>query len=267
MKKSDIGPATVGAQKKQGFALVTSWGIPVVDAEDYCIWRQQNFNDFEAIKYISCCIRDAEETDESNWNECSFPREVLPQQSLRAYLSEPLWFLRHPCGWCRAELYLKTTNLNNFEAIRYMSCCIRDSEETDGSEKLGLRGKFLLLSYWLKHVRRLMIGRTSTNQRPSNINQSETFIQPIRDFHAPFNQWESRRNFPSKPNFSLPSVSSESPMQQDIYPIASNNLDLLSSDMMLLGINHRDTFRTIVVQVRSFNPMCLFRVCSQTLMW
>ena len=56
----------------------------------------------------------------------------------------------------------------------------------------------------------------STNQGPSNINQSEIFMQPIRDFHTPFDQSESSRNFPSKPNFSLPSVSSETPMQQDI---------------------------------------------------
>ena len=68
--------------------------------------------------------------------------------------------------------------------IRHMSCCIGVSEETDGSEKLGLGGKFLLLSHWLKKVRRPLIGQyppirdlqMSTNQR-SSCNQSETFIR------------------------------------------------------------------------------------------
>ena len=71
----------------------------------------------------------------------------------------------------------------------------------------------------------------STNQGPSNINQSEIFMQPIRDFHTPFDQSEGSRNFPSKSNFSLPSVSSETLTRQDMYPIASKLLKFWSLQM------------------------------------
>ena len=68
--------------------------------------------------------------------------------------------------------------------IRHLSCSRGVSEETDGGGELDLGGKFLLLSHWLKKIRRPLIGQyqpirnlqISTNQR-SSCNQSETSMR------------------------------------------------------------------------------------------
>ena len=149
---------------------------------------------------------------------------------------ELLWFWRHPSGWCQASKSQK--RLMGLIAFTWTTMVLEASQWMMMSRDLKTDQTYVLLhrslrrDWWDWEIR---FGRKvptalslvekskkaidwpiSTNQGPSNINQSEIFMQPIRDFHTPFDQSESSRNFPSKPNFSLPSVSSETPMQQDI---------------------------------------------------
>ena len=83
-------------------------------------------------------------------------------------------FLRHPRGWWWAESYL--TDI-------FVSCSRGVSEETKWSEKLGLEGKFLLLSHWLKNTWRYLIGCIKISdwlifEGPwlVNIGQSKAFL-------------------------------------------------------------------------------------------
>ena len=83
-----------------------------------------------------------------------------------------------------ASQWMMLSSFISERQIRHMSCCIGVSEETDGGGELDLGGKFLLLSHWLKKVRRPLIGQyqpirnlqISTNQR-SSCNQSETSMR------------------------------------------------------------------------------------------